>query len=260
MTSKEIQEILLKNDSQYVRDHLTRIVESLQFLKENISVTKETTCIDTASSTLFTDILARLYSERSIESDLTNWDLRYPFPVDSSKYDLALSMEVFEHIIDRDSDEREWVAAWTYTGVLNYLCEMNRVLKTGGYFFLTTPNFGTLRTIYKLLGHDCPMFFNHHVKEYTINEVKELLSVTGFNVLICTTKQVWNYTDIHVPTAEKIKKFCAEVGYNISNRGDDIFILAQKASEPQEILFKSDYFTITKSYLFEEQFKPRFLR
>ncbi len=76
-------------------------------------------------------------------------------PFKSASFDLVISFEVFEHI----------------TEVERYLAEAYRLLKRGGLFIMSTPNVET----YKMAGMN-----PYHVKEYTVDEVKQLTSEAGF--------------------------------------------------------------------------------
>jgi len=75
-------------------------------------------------------------------------------PFRDNSFDAVVSFEVFEHI----------------ENVEVYLAEVFRVLDEGGAFIVSTPNVET----YPMAGLN-----PYHIKEYTISEVKELLTDVG---------------------------------------------------------------------------------
>ena len=62
------------------------------------------------------------------------------------------------------------------------MSEVNRTLKLGGKFIVTTPNIASLFRRLKLLVGRQPIY-RLHVKEYTKYEVEELLRDSGFRIL-----------------------------------------------------------------------------
>ncbi|MEP6601924.1 MAG: glycosyltransferase, partial [Nitrospirota bacterium] len=101
------------------------------------------------------------------------------FPYQDGYFATVLCCELIEHLA---SDPMHMVA------------EVNRVLKTGGYFVLTTPNIGSLRAISAILQGYHPGFFPayirpaepgqetdaRHNREYTPREILRLLLDGGF--------------------------------------------------------------------------------
>ena len=66
--------------------------------------------------------------------------------------------------------------------VPSVLEKINRALKIKGYLILTTPNIASLFRRLKLLLGKQPIY-RHHVREYTMEEVLELIKGAGFNVV-----------------------------------------------------------------------------
>jgi SAM-dependent methyltransferase len=64
------------------------------------------------------------------------------------------------------------------------MCELNRVLKTGGFLFLSTPNIVSIGKRVKAIFGKNPIG-QTHVKEYTMDEVKELVNTHGFHIEEC---------------------------------------------------------------------------
>lgn len=81
-------------------------------------------------------------------------------PVPSAAVDVVATLQVLEHV-------------WDHAG---FLRECRRVLRPGGLLIVTTPNRLTFSP-----GRDAPVN-PFHTREFTIAELGELLSATGFDV------------------------------------------------------------------------------
>jgi SAM-dependent methyltransferase len=91
-----------------------------------------------------------------------------PLPTDS--VDGVIFTEVLEHL-------SPYCIPWT-------MHEINRTLKVGGYLFLSTPNVVSIGKRVKVILGKNPIG-KKHVKEYTMDEVKELVEEAGFSVEEC---------------------------------------------------------------------------
>lgn len=99
------------------------------------------------------------------------------FPFEDSSFDLVLCTDTIEHLHSSPKLAFE---------------ETRRVLKSGGIFVLTTPNLANLRNrLFVLAGRSnhSPLnrwyiktHFAGHVREYTRNEVKQMLEWEGFSL------------------------------------------------------------------------------
>ena len=99
-----------------------------------------------------------------------NWE------ISDNQYDLIVSMEVIEHLSDVNETNFEWNASFLSTGLLNCLEESKRVVKKdGGRIFITTPNALSLINFYKMTMGEIPRQYNPHVREYTFEELKEVI-------------------------------------------------------------------------------------
>lgn len=83
-------------------------------------------------------------------------------PFEANSFDAVVSFQVIEHLHNPK----------------NYISEIYRVLKDSGVFFLTTPN-GTMR-----LSSDCKPWNKFHIKEFSPDELKNLLNKEFRNVNI----------------------------------------------------------------------------
>ncbi len=85
-------------------------------------------------------------------------------PFKSCCFDFGFSGEVIEHLYSPSK----------------FLKEINRVLKMGSYFTLTTPN--SDRLLNRLRGFKIPLS-KEHINEMNVKELKRLLELTGFEVV-----------------------------------------------------------------------------
>lgn len=99
----------------------------------------------------------------SSETMFIQRDLSRPLPFDDATFDTAVSSEFIEHIPP--------------SMAVGFLAEVARVTKPGGRIIVTTPN-GRFQS-------DNP----HHIKEYTIPEMRTLLEGTGSRIV-----KVYGYT------------------------------------------------------------------
>ena len=120
------------------------------------------------------------YGERHVfESKLFNVE-RDPFPYASGTFSLVLFCEIIEHLVEDP---------------IKALEEIHRVLKPNGLLIMTTPNVCRASNLEKLAKgmniydpYSRHGIYGRHNREYTVQEVRELLANTGFVVerfLLC---------------------------------------------------------------------------
>lgn len=106
-----------------------------------------------------------------------------PFPFDDAAFDVVLCMEVLEHLAYSPS---------------HMLAESHRVLRPGGLFFLTVPNFINIkRTVNMLLNRPTEYpysgygVYGRHAREFAPFEVARLFEACHYHVAELQTANVW---------------------------------------------------------------------
>jgi SAM-dependent methyltransferase len=162
---------------------------------------------------------------RSINANLEDETL----PVPETTYDLVLCLEVIEHL------EKDPMAM---------LYEINRVLKQTGLVFLTTPNSTSARNVLRIHKGYAPHFFmkyspipalGKHNIEYDPHQIVALLNGAGFAI-----RKLWTEDLFEDPVPEAIN-ILKETGGSLDHRGDDLLVIAEKVSEPQDRYPKAVY-------------------
>lgn len=178
-----------------------------------------------------------------IKITTTDFDLRYNFPLPDNTYTKILCTETIEHIKDRDSKDISNISTFTYNGILNMLCECNRILTENGILFITTPNLNSYKSISKILNHENPYTFAPHNRELSVKELVNMTQKCGFQIQY-ETKNVWSEDKNFIEISNLLKN-----KFNIKDRGDNIFLIGVKKQPPNEILYHNDFFTIKHSDL-----------
>jgi SAM-dependent methyltransferase len=118
--------------------------------------------------------------------DLVIWDLeRTPYPLGDETFDAVVMTEVFEHL-------REYP--------VTSLEEARRVLRPGGYVYLTTPNAAYIGNRLRLaIGRNTAtrltdwiggVPFARHAREYTFAEMRQLLVYAGLKPTLMMSRHL----------------------------------------------------------------------
>lgn len=151
----------------------------------------------------------------------TKSDLHDPLPFASGSFDGCIAGEIFEHIGDRDFR----TSIKNFTGVINLLSEILRVLKPGGRCLLTTPNVCSFKNIALAMCNTHPFMYTLHYREYAKKEIEKMLAFLKANVVTFETNDVFRQADELV---EAIRKFCEEHKLPMNDRGNDFFLVFEK--------------------------------
>lgn len=233
-TDKSLENILQGiDDSTYGAIHRQRFIESYKFINEyllNSHVGRNVKILDLGSYGTFADLVKSIHPEIYIQKS-EYFDLRYKFPIEDNAYDMVCFMEVLEHIKDQDSTDPDAIAEYSQNGIKNVMSEINRILKPGGYLFLTTPNINSWTAIHRSLNFYSPTFYIPHVKEFSIQEIHALHKEFGFKITKLQTPENCHglqSVQMQRPRLTKLIQACIEAGYSPDLRGDCIFSLAIK--------------------------------
>jgi glycosyltransferase involved in cell wall biosynthesis/predicted SAM-dependent methyltransferase len=153
---------------------------------------------------------------------------RYPYP--DEHYSTVLCCELIEHL---------------YHDPMFLLAEVNRILKPGGHFVLTTPNIAALRGVAAILEGYHPGFFPAYIKpaapceeadarhnrEYTPREVHQLLENAGFTVTLLETGA---FREEPKPEYRWVMRLLERYSLPTHLRGDGIYAVGRKTGPVRE--------------------------
>jgi SAM-dependent methyltransferase len=141
------------------------------------------------------------------------------FPYPDSHFTAIVCAELLEHL---SADP------------MHLLSEVNRVLKPGGYFILSTPNICSFRSVSAVLRGEHPGLYQQyiravndprHAREYAPAEISRLFEAAGLKIKqLETGPYAWE----PVPVDESVVKLLTERGYPMDLRGETIHAVGQK--------------------------------
>jgi len=152
-----------------------------------------------------------------------------PFPYPDGHFSTVLCCELIEHL---------------FTDPMHLMCEVNRILKPGGHFVLTTPNIAGLRAVAAILQGYHPGFFTaylrpdengegdaRHNREYTPREIHQLLVNSGFEVDRLETGE---FRDRPHPEFRWVVHLLERYRLDTALRGDGIYAVGRKTGAVRE--------------------------
>jgi glycosyltransferase involved in cell wall biosynthesis/SAM-dependent methyltransferase len=160
----------------------------------------------------------------TFECDIDHFDAeKDPFPYPDGHFSTVLCGELIEHLFEDP---------------MHLMCEVNRILKPGGHFVLTTPNVAALRGISAILQGYHPGFFHayirpaesgevdaRHNREYTPREIHKLLENSGFEVARLETGE---FRDEPHPEFGWVRHLLERYRLETDLRGDGIYAVGRK--------------------------------
>jgi glycosyltransferase involved in cell wall biosynthesis/SAM-dependent methyltransferase len=151
------------------------------------------------------------------------------FPYQNESFSTVLCCELIEHLPNDP---------------MFMMMEINRILKPGGHLVLTTPNITSLRAVAGILQGFHPMLFPayirpresgeveaRHAREYSPNEVKALLEISGFEVTLLETGP---FRDEPKPELAWVEHMLNRYILPQENRGDGIYAVGRKVSPAKD--------------------------
>ena len=210
------------------RSHRYRIAVSIQELSELLQ--PGVRVLELGGATYVTHLLMARFPE--VDWQTSSWDLRQRWPTAAESYDVAVSMEVLEHLSDPEDRRNEQLEL---RGLRTCLRECRRSLRPGGALFATTPNSASVHCLQAVLGGTTGMFYPPHIREYCRKELTRELGDAGF--VIESLRTVHCLALDHSIDYTPVFRLLLELGYPTEDRGDDWFIRARRpplaASEPE---------------------------
>ena len=153
---------------------------------------------------------------------------RFPYP--DAHFSTVICGELIEHLFEDP---------------MHLMSEVNRILKPGGHFVVTTPNIAALRGISGILQGYHPGFFHAYIKpaegaddvdarhnrEYTPREIHQLLENSGFAVTLLETGE---FRDEPHPEFGWILHLLERYRLGTELRGDGIYAVGRKTGPVRE--------------------------
>lgn len=147
---------------------------------------------------------------------------RFPYP--DEYFSTVICGELIEHLFEDP---------------MHLMGEVNRILKPGGHFVVTTPNVAALRGISAILLGYHPGFFHayirpadgseevdaRHNREYTAREIHKLLENSGFAVELLETGE---FRDLPHPEFGWVMHLLRRYKLETEYRGDGIYAVGRK--------------------------------
>jgi len=151
------------------------------------------------------------------------------FPYQNGYFSTVLCCELIEHLPNDP---------------MHMMGEINRILKPGGHLILTTPNITSLRAVAGILQGFHPMLFPayirpresgeveaRHAREYSPNEIKALLDVSGFEVTLLETGP---FREAPKPELSWVEHLLDRYILPREHRGDGIYAVGRKTGPVKE--------------------------
>jgi glycosyltransferase involved in cell wall biosynthesis/SAM-dependent methyltransferase len=152
----------------------------------------------------------------------------YPYP--DGHFSTVLCCELIEHLFEDP---------------MHLMSEVNRILRPGGHFVVTTPNIAAMRAIAAVLLGYHPGFFHayirprqageeveaRHNREYTPREIERLLGNSGFEVTLLETGE---FRDLPHPEYAWVRHLLERYRLDARLRGDGIYAVGRKTGPVKE--------------------------
>lgn len=225
-----------KNQKKYFEIHITRYQWILKFITGlNLSASANILDIGCYPPHLFNALTAfgyKLFGISSEHEKISQKNVKTAnietdkLPFQDNSFDLVLCSEVIEHLSKSP---------------LLVFQEINRILRPGGYFLITTPNIiRTQNLIRMLIGHNISFpveqlnshLYYRHNREYTLIEIEDLIklsglkiSQSGYFISYSPFRQKNKYDSYKLKIIKRLNFLFMTI---FPRRRDTLFVLAQK--------------------------------
>ncbi len=192
-------------------NHMRRFVTSLTWIPDNAGLHSRPRP-RVARCSLTSTVLRHFQGAESTPPPYYNLE-KEPAPYPDATFDGVVLMEVLEHFT---------------VDPMFALCELSRVIKPGGFLFLTTPNIASWLALNNLIKWHSPYLYgvferkpnpDRHNREYTVVEVERLARAAGFETERLESPLNAGDNAANIPPIPGIDPY---------NRGETTFLLARK--------------------------------
>lgn len=184
--------------------------------------------------------------------DFSSWDLRHPFPVLDESYQCIISLEVIEHLKDRNGEDED-IAAHEFTGLFNFLLESNRVLVDGGRLILSTPNSSSWQAMWQIFTGETNFLYWPHVRELAPFELARYLKSCGFKIVELQSFSPYDGDFRPNPIVKALHMLLILVlradRQLLKLRGKTQIVIAEKVAKPDMELLNTGWKSITPESL-----------
>lgn len=198
--------------------HLFRFMKTLELL--NFSKFEGKKVLEVGGFETISYIIREYFKENGNEYKNTSFELRNKWPLKDKSFNYIINTEVIEHINDRKLEYEI-----TLSGVKHFLKECYRVLENNGFMLMSSPNACSYQALRYLLNNKPPAVYRPHFREYTVEELQNLLIEAGFKVQYTFADFYGEVLDIE---GQRIVNFLKKHNYYNIHRGQYIYILAKK--------------------------------
>jgi SAM-dependent methyltransferase len=163
---------------------------------------------------------------RQANVELIQWDLETtPYPLADESFDAVVMTEVYEHL--RDYPVRS-------------LFEVRRILRPDGRLYFTTPNAAyVLNRVRLLLGRSVAsplpdwiagVPHARHAREYTFDEVHQLLAHAGLRACLTTSRHFHQHSGNVAPVGKAVKRAIDLLSRVRPTLGPSVVVVAERVS------------------------------
>ena len=196
-----------------------RLAFTVEYMKRYLADGRR--CVEIGSTEyLSSQVVWSFFSDRQVTG--TKNDLRSErLAFEDCSIDNLIATEVVEHISDV-----KYVQATTLDGLFFFLEEVYRVLRIGGRALISTPNAASVWALQRILLGQPPLVYDWHFREFTPDELRQIVENVGFDVVVHNTEFVWHRWNFN-----PIFEFIRAQNYSLDMRGDDQFLVVEKSDQ-----------------------------